>query len=239
MQDTYNLAWKLCLVVRGLYPRPILSTYQTERQAVDLDMIAMDPKISKFYAVINLRRADFQALTDQFSNFICGVRIKYTANSLIASSYDKSSIIVARKPTDLRARIPSFSLINHAFTEQTYLHTLLPTIGTFLYLLFAADLSYPRRLQISNELAPWLEALMGRYKNPAQLREWLVVIEVLLIHTTSREGLELLDLHEVFHPCNERWGWYCGECSRLLMSSLRRGKRKCPMERLERIGLMG
>ena len=33
------------------------------------------------------------------------------------------------------------------------------------------------------------------------------VIEVLVIHSSPRQEVELLDLHEMFHPFDERQGW--------------------------------
>jgi hypothetical protein len=40
IQDAYNLAWKLALVVRGRAPRSLLETYEKERRAVAEDVVA-------------------------------------------------------------------------------------------------------------------------------------------------------------------------------------------------------
>src|SRR5262249_20966029 len=47
IQDAYNLAWKLALVVRGLAPQSLLDTYERERRAVAEDVIKVTRKTTE------------------------------------------------------------------------------------------------------------------------------------------------------------------------------------------------
>jgi FAD binding domain len=40
IQDAYNLAWKLALVVRGTAPKTLLDTYEAERRPVGVEVVA-------------------------------------------------------------------------------------------------------------------------------------------------------------------------------------------------------
>ena len=40
IQDAYNLAWKLALVVQGAAPESLLDSYEAERRPVGADVVA-------------------------------------------------------------------------------------------------------------------------------------------------------------------------------------------------------
>ena len=50
MQDTYNLGWKITLVVKGLAKRSVLRTYQSERRRIAQDLIAFDHRFSRLFS---------------------------------------------------------------------------------------------------------------------------------------------------------------------------------------------
>ncbi|KAI8938376.1 hypothetical protein NX059_004271 [Plenodomus lindquistii] len=50
MHDTYNLGWKLGLVVKGIAQPWILKTYQSERRRIAQDLIAFDHKFSRLFS---------------------------------------------------------------------------------------------------------------------------------------------------------------------------------------------
>lgn len=50
MMDTYNLGWKLGLVLAGRAPRSLLSTYSTERKPFAQDLIDFDHKFSRLFS---------------------------------------------------------------------------------------------------------------------------------------------------------------------------------------------
>lgn len=50
MQDTYNLGWKLALVIKGIARPSILSTYEDERRRVAQELIAIDHRLSRQFS---------------------------------------------------------------------------------------------------------------------------------------------------------------------------------------------
>ena len=50
MQDTYNLGWKIGLVINGLAKGSILKTYQSERRRIAQDLIAFDHRFSRLFS---------------------------------------------------------------------------------------------------------------------------------------------------------------------------------------------
>ncbi|PIK72721.1 monooxygenase, partial [Methylobacterium frigidaeris] len=49
IQDAYNLAWKLALVLRGVSPASLLDSYEAERRPVGADVVARTRKASESY----------------------------------------------------------------------------------------------------------------------------------------------------------------------------------------------
>ena len=90
MQDTYNLVWKLCSVIKGIAKPNILSTYQTERRQVALDLIAADREISQYYSDSSnskgTKNERFRALRERHNLFVIGVSVRYGESVLITKS---------------------------------------------------------------------------------------------------------------------------------------------------------
>ncbi|KAL8919409.1 MAG: hypothetical protein Q9208_006787 [Pyrenodesmia sp. 3 TL-2023] len=231
MQDTYNLTWKICLVIHGLAHPRILSTYHSERHGVAQKLIAMDQELAKFYsAVDDPRRTDYQTFRDKYSDFICGVGVRYGESCLVDPTCEKfGGGPMQQAAVEVGMRIPSIKLINHASAEPTHLHALLPSNGAFRIVIFAGTLaSCSDRLKLVNGLAPRFKALVSRYNKA--LRPPLVngshntartplrhrsrqannLLEILVLHTGTRDGLALLDLDEVYHPWDNELGWDYG-----------------------------
>lgn len=105
-------------------------------------------------------------------------------------------------------RIPSFKVLNQSDARPSHLQELLPSNGRWRILLFAGDLSTPSSQQRLQTLGAQLAAptsFLNRYTPATAPID--SVIEILTIHSGPRTGLELLDLHAVFHPWSEEHGW--------------------------------
>ncbi|KAJ6147271.1 hypothetical protein N7497_009253 [Penicillium chrysogenum] len=79
MHDSFNLAWKLNLLVRGLAKPTILHTYEEERQKIAYDLINFDVDHCKAFA------AGDTALAKNFEDnirFISGVGAEYAPGTL-------------------------------------------------------------------------------------------------------------------------------------------------------------
>lgn len=79
MHDSFNLAWKLNLVVRGLAQPSLLATYEDERRKIANDLINFDAKHCKAFSQGEVALAkNF----DENIRFIAGVGAEYAAGAL-------------------------------------------------------------------------------------------------------------------------------------------------------------
>ena len=232
MQDTYNLGWKICGVINGTLKPEILETYQQERRQIALELMAMDHAASEFYSDNSISRKDFQSQRKNFYEFLSGVSVKYEPSALVRDSMARSSSPLTAgsistytaKPsqpidnfhepetstssqelaTNIRpgVRIPSFKVVNQADACPTHIASLLPSTGQWRILLFAGDLTFPSQFARIHALGSHLAAPSSfLHLYPANL------IEIYTIHSAPRARVELLDLHEVFHPWDEDVGY--------------------------------
>ncbi|KAL8652645.1 MAG: hypothetical protein Q9226_004186 [Calogaya cf. arnoldii] len=93
IQDTYNLGWKLAMVVKGIAKPSILKTYETERRAVARELIAFDQEYSRLWSsrpkkstqdTNGLSMAAFERAFVQQQLFASGFGVHYRPNPLIA-----------------------------------------------------------------------------------------------------------------------------------------------------------
>ena len=232
MQDTYNLGWKICGVINGTLKPEILETYQQERRQIALELMAMDHAASQFYSDDSISRKDFQSQRESFYEFLSGVSVKYEPSALVRESSARSwsrltngsSSTYTAKPSQLNnnfdeperskssenvatnirpgVRIPSFKVVNQADACPTHTASLLPSTGQWRILVFAGDLTFPSQFARIQALGSQLAAPSSfLHLYPANL------IEIYTIHSAPRARVELLDLHEVFHPWDEDVGY--------------------------------
>lgn len=239
MQDSYNLGWKLGAVINGIAKPEILQTYQTERRQVALDLLAADEQVSRFYtrgktAVsttpatngVDPEILDFGAMRDQMHDFLSGVGVTYKPSVLVAASGHASPASTSKESRGggviaqqelaphivLGRRIPSYKIVNQAEARPVHLGEILASDGRWRLLVFAGDLrdrAQWGRVQRLGERLAGPHSLLRRYTPRRQRID--AVIEVLTIHAGPRTGVELLDLHEVFHPWDEERGWDYGK----------------------------
>lgn len=81
LHDSWNLAWKLNLAIRGLCrPAVLLQSYESERQKIARDLVAFD-----FEHANEMSRGDPAALSENFRKnvrFVSGVGVEYGENAL-------------------------------------------------------------------------------------------------------------------------------------------------------------
>ncbi|BCR86031.1 uncharacterized protein ACHE_30018S [Aspergillus chevalieri] len=207
MHDTFNLAWKLNLVIRGLAKPSLLSTYEEERQKIANDLIAFDVGHCKAFS-----QGD-EALARNFNEnirFISGIGAEYAAGVLTKVDVDKSNahqglrpgalLLPSRvtrymdaNPVDIQLDIPFFGqfriylVVPDVITAKPFLSALCTGLDTFLQRLSSvADRSYlemPRGVAHSdNFLSP------QRYTAFSQLAT------LALVTATPKSAFEVHDL---------------------------------------------
>ena len=231
MQDTYNLCWKLGAVISGGAKPEILQTYHDERRQVALDLLNADREIARFYTRAQLPapasdnavdddKLDFKAIRNRMFEFLAGVGITYSPSILVklpnATLKGNDAGKLQEDPPRqglaanirLGARIPSFKVVNQAEARPVHMGDILKSDGRWRLIVFAGDLSDVTQFRRVHELGTKLAApdsILRKYNPPGQRID--SVIELLTVHSGPREAVELLDLHEIYHPWDEELGW--------------------------------
>ena len=233
MQDTYNLGWKISLVVKGLAKRSILKTYQSERRRLAQDLIEFDHKISRLYSgrpakdaadEAGISMAEFKEVFKKSVLFTTGLAVDYGASMLIAKAGDApqqgdgsdvhpdSDQVVAKQELatniEVGKRIPSFQVLSQADARPWQLADWLKSDGRFRVIVFAGNLKDEKQWQRVQAFAEALEnprSFLQRFTPPD--KPAYSVIDLLVIHSAPRTEIELLDLPDIFHPFDDKTGY--------------------------------
>ncbi|KAI1339789.1 FAD binding domain-containing protein [Xylariaceae sp. FL0016] len=122
-------------------------------------------------------------------------------------------------------RFPSYQVVAQADARPWQLHHKMPSDGRFRLVVFAGDVSpaNPEQQALVNELGSYLATEVlprhprialspgsdphgsgGKFKTDRDPS----IVDVLLVHTGKRAEVEILrDLHDVYHPFDEKLGW--------------------------------
>ncbi|CRG87928.1 Phenol 2-monooxygenase [Talaromyces islandicus] len=130
MHDSFNLAWKLNLVIRGLAKPSLLATYEEERQKIAYDLIKFDAEHCKAFS-----QGD-AALARNFDDnirFISGVGAEYSQGML---SRDKHAISTPLQPGALQlpAKVTRYIDANPVDVQLD-----IPILGQFRIYFFIPD----------------------------------------------------------------------------------------------------
>lgn len=236
MQDTYNLGWKIGLVVKGLAKRSILRTYQSERRRIAQDLIAFDHRFSRLFSgrpakdaadEAGISMAEFKDAFEKGNMFASGLAVDYGASILVAKPGDSAdqgdgtdvgpiinSIDKLVGKQDLAGniklgmRFPSYQVLNQSDARPWHFGQYLKSDGRFRLIVLAGNLKDGKqwkRLQGFGESLAKPDSFLHRFTPSAKPVD--SVIEILVIHSAPRKQVELLDLHEIFHPFDEKRGW--------------------------------
>ncbi|BCR90132.1 uncharacterized protein ACHE_60018A [Aspergillus chevalieri] len=196
MQDTYNLVWKLASVILGRVDPSILETYNSERRPVAQELMRMDSDLVHAYEQqpgTSGYTNSVDKIREQYTGFMTGVKVKYSPNVLIADN--KNSLA---RNIELGMRLPSFRVVHQASACPLRLAERLVSNGFWRVLVFSGDL---REDTSRRRLDSFAEAFKPR------LETMRIPIEVLLIHSSSRTDVSILNLPDIFHPFDETLGW--------------------------------
>ena len=236
MQDCYNLGWKIGAVVNGTAKRNILATYQSERRRIAQDLIAFDHRFSRLFSgrpakdaadEAGISMAEFKEAFEKGNRFASGLAVDYGASVLVAKSGDSAEqgdgTDVGPKTNGvgkavgkqelaenvkLGMRFPSFQVLNQSDARPWHFAQWLKSDGRFRVILFAGNLEDKeqwQRVQKFGEALAAPKSFLHRF-TPAGKRIDSH-IELLTLHSSPRYQVELLDLHEIFHPFDSETGW--------------------------------
>ena len=131
MQDSYNLGWKIALVVKGIAKPDILKTYQSERRRVAQDLIEFDHRFSRLFSgrpakdVMDEEGVSMEEFKDAFEKgnmFASGLSVNYGPSNIVAKAGDA----LAQADGVKVVSPPGISLTEETFGKKQALATGIP-----------------------------------------------------------------------------------------------------------------
>ena len=239
MHDSFNLAWKINLVSRGLASPGLLSTYEEERRKIARDLINFDAGHCQAFAQ---GEAALAKNFDDNIRFISGVGAEYSSGTLTRSSPESSSTSLRSGALVLPARVTRYIDANPVDIQLD-----IPMLGQFRLYLFAPDvqtsLPFLTMLCQHRDGSPLgrvaLQADASYQNTPrglseadafAQHQRYTPVSQVLtyaLVTQSPRSSFEIADLPEALQK--SRWSLYLdggdtSHCTAKWMGALGRDK---------------
>lgn len=236
LQDTFNLGWKIGNVVNGIAKRSILRTYQSERRRIAQDLIDFDHRFSRLFSgrpakdaadEAGISMAEFKDAFEKGNMFASGLAVNYGASVLVAKPGDSAeegdgtdvgpkvngiSKVVGKQELaeniKMGMRFPSFQVLNQSDARPWQFAHFLKSDGRFRIILFAGNLLDQEQWQRVQRFGKTLAnqgSLLHRFTSPNKPID--STIELLTLHSAPRTKIELLDLHEIFHPFDPKKGW--------------------------------
>lgn len=174
LHDSWNLAWKLNLAIRGLcgdHPAVLLQSYETERQKIARDLVAFD-----FEHANEMSRGDPAALAENFRKnvrFVSGVGVEYGENVLNRDALDEGDLedddeseCVGANAAAAGARpgctLPPGKVSRYIDANPVDVQLDVPVLGQFRCYFFVPDVVEPRQ-------AVFLKALCDAIARPDSL----------------------------------------------------------------------
>ncbi|KAL2071182.1 hypothetical protein VTL71DRAFT_12417 [Oculimacula yallundae] len=227
MHDSFNLSWKLNLVVRGLAHPSLLSTYEQERRKIAQDLINFDYGHSVAFA-----SGDPKILTENFAKnirFISGVGAEYAENALnLPEKLRRGALqpgclmVPARvtryidaNPVNLQLEIPMigqfrlFFFTKNIKVTSEFLETICAEVSSSRTVLgratAAANASYATREQPKTEMDSFIQP--QRYVPVSKLVTYAIVT------TMPKARIEIADLPPLLQ--DSRWTFYLDNLMRM------------------------
>ncbi|GKZ20865.1 hypothetical protein AbraIFM66951_009184 [Aspergillus brasiliensis] len=205
MQDTYNLTWKICSVITGEASPRILDTYELERRPVGEELLKLDTELVQAYEQDTSITEGVERVRGQYIDFMTGVGVTYGPNDFIAGKKADTSVANNIK---IGMRLASYPVVGQADGTSTQLMSRLTSTGAWRLLVFPGDLREPRNQSRLGSFAsqfneqPHLPCLHKDESNRC-----CPLLETIVVHSSPRTAVNLLDLPEIFHPFDATWGW--------------------------------
>lgn len=224
MMDTFNLAWKLAYVVKGLAVPELLSTYELERKKNARDLINFDHHLSRLFSgkpaipgqeVENgVNMEEFQNAFRKGNEFASGTIIDYPKSIIEdkpaleslekahAGEEDKTFHVEQAKNILIGRRFKDTKVVNQSDAKPVWLNDVIPADGRWRIIVFSGDIkSNDNLLQALKDMDKYLglEVSFTKRFTPSNAR-YDSVIEVVTVHASDRCSTELEDFPESFRP---------------------------------------
>ncbi|KAH7138751.1 FAD binding domain-containing protein [Dendryphion nanum] len=209
IQDAYNLGWKIAHVVKGISPLNILTTYDEERGLTTKQLVAFDKALSQDMALKGDFKADETAQgIHQGLGFISTTAIEYDASLLVAK---QGSSVVSKQSLapgiPVGRRLPSQMVQRHADGVPVDFAKCFPSDGRYRIVVFAGNISQLAQLRRVQNLCLVLEHPEAFFQRlSSRSIEHKGVFDVLVLHSASRDEVEITDLPPLIFTDAEPFG---------------------------------
>ncbi|ANB11884.1 hypothetical protein AWJ20_109 [Sugiyamaella lignohabitans] len=223
MADTYNLAWKIAHIVKGVADPAILDTYESERKTIAQNLIDFDAKLSKLFsgrpAVPGIETpgvdlAEFHKVFEKGNEFASGTTVDYDGSILIDKAtneltetkrrYDEDNITTNPLATNcpIGRRLDTAQVVVQSDSKPVELADVCLSDGRWRVLYFAGDIKSNASLKnFMVKFGEYLEASDNFVKKYTPATASLYsVIDILLVHASSRTACEWNDFPSAFRP---------------------------------------
>lgn len=207
IQDTYNLLWKLGEFITNGADPIILETYDSERRPVAKQLMTLDSCLVKAYEGEKNMSGGIYEIRDQYAGFMAGTEITYP-NSMLIAGEAEAAVPKLAKNLKLGMRLSSFPVVYQCDGVPIHISHILVSDGAWRLLVFSGDLRKLERLtalsRFAESYSKWPHLAHRQQKQPQKCRP---IMELLLIQSSPRSALNLLELPELFHPFDDTMGW--------------------------------
>ncbi|KXG47494.1 Monooxygenase, FAD-binding [Penicillium griseofulvum] len=141
ISDSYNLTWKLALVLKGFANASLLDTYEQERLWVAQQLIEFDALFARqFGQKDKLESQNLRETWEMGHGFTSGCGYKYPPNSLVNPVVRTPISNKAIEPLVPGKRLLPIDLIRHIDGNHVHLLDIMPSNGRFHLFIFAGNL---------------------------------------------------------------------------------------------------
>ncbi len=247
MHDSFNLAWKLNLVLRNIALPSLLDTYEIERKQIAKQLIEFDFEHANAFLA-----GDAQALAQNFDNnirFISGVGAEYKPNKLNREGYEGS--VNFKGMLRAGALLPPAKVTRYIDANPVDIQLDIPLLSQFRVYFFVPDvhlswsfLNEVSDFLISDECALWRASKIAKksydiftvketeaeeYLQPERYNGFSKLFTPAIVTTMKKELLEIKDLPVLFR--HSPWTFYLddigsgvGSCTDKWLGGLHNGE---------------
>ncbi|KAJ6189132.1 2-polyprenyl-6-methoxyphenol hydroxylase [Penicillium mononematosum] len=232
IQDSYNLGWKLALVLKGRAIPRVLQTYQEERLPVAERLISFDRRMCQGLCSIpeittlDISEGKFKDLISTLAeenSSASGLGVTYAPGLLVAAAgthaahrtlcLENQDISPHSKPylaqhIILGRRIPSELVLNQSDSRPWHLQEQLLSTGQWHLVVFGGDIANEGQMARVEQLSTKLSqpsSLINRLNRGAQ-ESLAGTVGVYLVHNAS-ESVEWIETPAIFRPFNPVTGY--------------------------------
>ena len=212
MMDSYNLTWKLALVLQQKARPELLETYNRERKQIAQELIDFDLRFSHLFAKKEFldNNAEFHDVYKKAHGFTTGVGLHYQQNLLTNYSVDVPINTESLEPLNPGKRFYTVTATRHIDGTAVNLLDEMPSNGRFHLIIFAGNAISQDRLVRCAEYLNSADSILTRYSS-SYSKDWAFenirrsssknngrVVDLFLIHTDNYYDFDLAKLPAPF-----------------------------------------